>query len=283
MSADTVEVAVFEKTSPKVRKVGMDRPWAWLSAGWRDIRRSPGVSLGYGLLFTVAGIVIVGVALWLGLFSLVLPAATGFMLVAPVLVVGLYYVSRCHERGEKVTNRTPLEAWTRNGGQIAFMGFVLGFLFLVWMRIATLLFALFFSRTPPDISNFINDIVFSTANIPFLAIGTAIGAVLSILVFAISVISVPMLLDREDSNVFTAIATSFVAVRENKATMLAWAVLIALFTIAGIATAFVGLAITMPLIAHATYHAYKDVVVPESESAAKASAQGGGKNKKTGS
>lgn len=253
---------MFAGASPKVRRIGAGRPWLWLAAGWEDFRRTARIGLAWGLLFVAVGIALVGGAIYLGLYALVLPLAAGFMLVAPILVVGLYEVSRRLETGEAVTMATPLAAWRRNAGQIGFMGFALGFFFLVWMRVAQLLFAAFFSDAPPTLEGFLSAVVFSRANLGFLALGTAIGAVLATLVFAITVVSVPMLLDR-DTSVPTAIATSVAAVRVNPRAMLVWAAIIVLFVGAGMLTGFLGLIVALPLMAHATWHAYRDLVVRE--------------------
>lgn len=261
---DAKEVAVFFGDSPKVRKIGGDRPWIWLGRGWNDLRRVPKVSLAWGLGFVILGLLALGALYFFGVYYLILPFAAGFMLVAPVMVVGLYEVSHHLEDGLPVTMMTPYAAWRRNIGQIGFMGFILGLLFLAWMRLATLLFAVFFGNSPPDMANFVDQVILSTDNIAFLIVGTIVGAIISVIVFSIAAISIPMLLDRH-TNVFVAMATSAVAVRENPFAMLVWAVLIVLFVAAGMALGFVGLIITLPLIAHATWHAYRDIVVPAGE------------------
>lgn len=259
---DRIEIAVFSEASPRVRRVGNDRPWLWLAGGWEDMRRAAGVSVAWALIFVAVGAALTGGLAALGAYEAILPLAAGFPLVAPILVIGLYEVSRRLERGEAVDFKTPLLAWRRNAGQIGFLGFVLGFVFLAWMRIATLLFAWFFGTAPFAAGDFLNQVVLSGANILFLAIGTGIGAVLALVVFAISAVSVPMLLDRE-VNVFTAIATSVAAVRANPRPMLLWALLIVLFTGAGLLLALVGLILTLPLVAHATWHAYRELVAAE--------------------
>jgi uncharacterized membrane protein len=142
------------------------------------------------------------------------------------------------------------------------MGVALMLVFLFWIRVATLLFALFFSRVPLNVEQLVQATLLSADAIPFLAVGSAIGAFFAALVFAVSVVSVPMLLDRPVS-VLTAIATSLTAVKLNIRPMAVWAALIALFTGVGLVTFYVGLVVTLPLIAHATWHAYKDVVVPD--------------------
>lgn len=261
--AESAEIAVFSSASPRVRVVGMDRPWQWLALGLEDMRRSAPVSYLWGLLFVAAGCALIGGLALLGFYQAILPVAAGFPLVAPILVVGLYAVSRRIERGEPVDLKTPLSAWRRNTSQIGILGFILGFVFLAWLRIAMLLFAVFFGTEHfAGVADFASRVVFTGGNILFLAIGTAIGAVLAVVVFSIAAISVPMLLDR-DVSVFTAIATSYVAVRANPRPMLLWALLIVLFTGAGGLLALAGLVLTLPLIAHATWHAYRDLVAPE--------------------
>ena len=243
----------------KVNQVGLDRPWTWLARGWADFRKAAGIDIFYGCLFVVAGLVLMGLLYALDVPYVILPFGAGFMLVAPILAVGLYETSRRLGLGEKVTMATPLEAWQRNIGQIGFIGLALMLFLLAWIRIATLLFALFFSKTPPQIDQFVMQVFFSADSLSFLIVGTIIGAILAALVFAISVVSVPMLLDR-DVNTITAIVTSVSACLKNKGTMFVWACLIVLFTAAGLVTGFIGLIVVMPLIGHATWHAYKDLV-----------------------
>ncbi|MGE4012063.1 MAG: DUF2189 domain-containing protein [Alphaproteobacteria bacterium] len=228
------------------------------------MRAFPRFNFGYGAGFAVFGWIIVAAAVWFRAYYLVLPFTAGFFLLAPILAVGLYEISRRVETGATVDWTSILTAWRRNQGQIALMGFLLLAIHLIWIRIATLLFAIFFSKTPPDLSNFVIEIVMSSSNIPFLLLGSVIGLLLATLVFSIAVVSIPMLLDR-NVGLLTAVATSFKAVSENKWPMLVWAVLIVLFIAAGILTGFIGLIVTLPLVAHASWHAYRQVVVPASE------------------
>lgn len=264
---DKSEIAVFSEASPRVRRVSGDRPWIWLAGGWEDMLRTGGVSFAWAALFVAVGAALIGGAALLGIYEAILPLAAGFPLLAPVLVIGLYEVSRRIEAGEKVTFETPLLALGRNAGQLGVMGFVLGFVFLAWMRIATLLFAWFFGTGTFTGADFVNQVVLSGANALFLVIGSAIGAVLALVVFAISAVSLPMLLDRERENAFTAIATSVAAARANPRAMLLWAFLIVCFTGAGLLLGLVGLVLTLPLVAHATWHAYRDLVARDAAAA----------------
>ena len=250
-------------TLPGIRPITMDSPWEWLAKGWDDFLRAPAISLAYGAVFTIVGFLL-AFGLWeFGLFYLVMPLAGGYMLVAPVLGVGLYEVSRRLAAGEQVRLGSCLEgclsAVRRTQGQISLMaGFLLILLFF-WMWIALLIFMLFYGVRTPAPDTLLSEVFFQPQSVPFLVVGAAAGAAIAALVFAVSAISVPMLVDREVS-IVTAVATSFTAVSRHWQPMALWAGLIAVFTIAGVVTLFIGLAVTMPLVGYATWHAYKAIV-----------------------
>jgi uncharacterized membrane protein len=244
---------------PRVRLVHLDRPWTWLRAGWLDLLRTPQASLTYG-----AGLAAISAALTLGLWLagvlyLLLPLSTGFALIAPMLAVGVYDLSRRQESSEPTDFRSTLGVLKRNVPQLALMGLVLALLHLVWVRVAILLYALFFSGQNPTLPGAINNILFTNVGLAFLVVGSAIGFGLAVLAFAISAVSLPMLVDRPVS-VFAAIATSVAAVRLNVRPLALWAALIAGFIAFGVVTFYLGLIVVVPLIGHATWHAYRDLV-----------------------
>ncbi|WP_374632803.1 DUF2189 domain-containing protein [Ferrovibrio sp.] len=241
-----------------VRRVPDDRPWYWLILGWRDITRAPQVSLAYG-----AGLVGFSFLLVFGLsrydmLYLFLPMAGGFFLIAPLAAVGLYETSRRLSAGLPVDLYSILTEW-RRPMQVALFGLVLLLLHFAWVRVALLWFALYFNGTTPPLDALPFHLL-EPANLPFLVVGGLLGGIFALLAFAISAVSLPMLVDR-DVDPVTAIVTSVNAVRRNPKAMLLWAGLIVLFTAVGIATFFVGLGLLFPLVAHATWHAYKDLVV----------------------
>lgn len=249
---------------PAIRSVEMDRPWAWLEAGWRDFVRAPGVSIAYGGFFTVVGYLLT-YGLYAGdMLSLAMPLAAGFTLIGPLAAVGLYQVSRRLEQGNPVSIRIALRDIAAHIGTVSAMGLVLLLFLLAWIRLALLIFAIFFGGRPTNLQDFVGTVFFAPESLPFVVTGIAIGAVLAGVVFTISVVSLPMLLDR-DVGVAAAIATSFNAVMQNIRAMALWAALIAVFTAAGLATLYVGLVICLPLIGYASWHAYRDVVAPEGE------------------
>lgn len=255
-------VPVFPSTSPEVRRVPVDRPWAWLAAGWRDLLAAPSVSLAYGAGIVALSWLLMFLLTQTGGFWLVLPITAGFFFVAPLLAVGLYETSRRLAAGEPVSLGHAMAAYKRNSLQLSWFGALLGIIHLFWIRIALLIFALFFGINFNPTWDSLVAKMMTAESIPFWIVGWASGGILAAFTFAIGAISIPMMLDR-DVNLFTAIATSFTVVTANWMPMALWAALIAGLNMMGMVPFFVGLAVTMPLVGHATWHAYRDLVLPE--------------------
>ncbi len=242
-----------------IHRVSVDRSGHWLAAGWRDFLRAPLVSLTYGGVFTAISFLIAYGLIAAGLGSLVLPLGGGFVLLAPIFVVGLYDVSRRIELNRDVSLANVFGAFRNNIGQLSAMGVVLLILWFVWVEIAIVLFALFFSSAPPALDQFVNEALLTTNGALLLIVGTLIGAVFAITIFTITAVSIPMMYDRP-VDIATAIATSVLTVRANWRVMFGWAAMIALITVCAVATFFIGLAIALPVLAYATWHAYRDLV-----------------------
>lgn len=248
-----------------INKIDADRPWTWLARGWRDLCRVPALSLPFGLVYAALGIGITALVAVYEVFYLTGPLIAGFMLVGPLAAVGLYEISRSLALGVPIQPLNVLTAWRRNRLQVFLMGLTLMLVLLAWMRIAQLIFALFnsFTPPPPEFLDFI-DFLLAAERIPFLVVGTTVGGVIAAGVFAITAISIPLLVDRSDRDIFQAMATSINAINANFWPMALWAWLVALFIGVGIATGFIGLIITLPLIGHGFWHAYKALVVWDS-------------------
>lgn len=259
-------IPVFPVHGPHIRRISPERPWLWLAAGWRDFLRAPRTSLLYGAGIAAVSIVLVALLENLDLLGLLLPLLAGFALVAPVLAVGLYAVSRALQSGEPIHAKAILAAVRRNQTQIGLMGVLLMMIHLAWVRLATLLFALFFATIPTGLPQILDLLLRTPTGFAFLAVGTVLGAVLATFTFAISVVSLPMLLDT-DVSVVSAVATSWTAVVANKKPMALWAAIIAGGTLFGFATFFLGLIVTTPLLGYASWHAYRDLVVPPTATA----------------
>lgn len=251
------------ETAPRpaaIRRVTPDRPWVWLTAGWRDLLANPQIGFFYGGALTVAGWILALLLLWAQTAWAILPASAGFFMVAPLLAAGLYEASRLREAGLPVTFRACLMGFTRNGGQLAFMGVVLVVLHLFWVRVAALIFMLMFGiNFAPSLETLPMAMLRSPMLLPFLVVGTAAGAVLAAAAFAISAVSIPMIVDR-DITAMEAITVSLRTVAANPAAMAFWAGLIVVFTAMAMVPFFLGLALVIPLIGHATWHAYRDLV-----------------------
>ncbi|MDA8230724.1 MAG: DUF2189 domain-containing protein [Magnetospirillum sp.] len=241
-----------------VRVVSLERSAQWLDRGFRDFAAHPGIGLFFGSVFAAFGwLLTIGLGS-IGMGSLILPLAGGFMLIAPLAAVGLYEVSRRRERGLEVTLRSSLGA-LRGNSQMADMGLVLLLIFFVWIELAMVLFALFYGMRPPALGEFFQQVVLAPAGVPFLTLGTAVGGVLAALAFAVSVVSMPMLMDR-DVSALTAVRTSLRATWLNRWGMVGWAATLAVLGILGVVFFFAGLAVTLPIAAHASWHAYRDLV-----------------------
>jgi uncharacterized membrane protein len=244
-----------------IRKVAPDRPWAWLSAGWRDLMANPRIGFFYGGALAASGWLLILILLGVRSAWVILPASAGFFMVAPLLATGLYEASRLRAEGKPVTFDACLRGFTRNGQQLAFLGVVLVILHLFWVRVAALIFMLMFGiNFTPSLEDLPLAMLRSDMLLPFLIVGTGAGAILAATAFAISAISIPMLVDR-DASAMEAIALSMRAVLTNPGAMIFWAGLIVVFTAMAMVPFFLGLALVVPLIGHATWHAYKDLVV----------------------
>lgn len=241
---------------PAIRQVPASRPLEWLRMGWTDLRRNVWLSATYGLVLALAGWELLLIAVpYPYLYTAVI---SGFMLVAPMLGAGLYEASRRQEQGMATGFLDSLGGWTRNGDAMALFGLLLALVAIAWERLSAILFALAYGGELSSVQSFVGT-VFLSGNYVGLALAyVALGALVATLVFAMSAISVPMLVDRE-IDVLTAIATSLKAVRRNPAAMTVWAALLVALMVVGFTTLLVGMILLLPLAAHASWHAYRDL------------------------
>ena len=233
----------------KVNIVPINAPIKWIHQGAEDMKKAPVVSLTYGLALTLLSIAITYLSWSFGTLGLYLGMATGFLLIGPVLAIGLYSFSCQLEQGRKPILGYCIRESRVRIKDIVIFSLILLIVFLLWARAATAVHIFF-----PENSNY------SIADLAmFLGIGTAIGAFFSTIVFTTSAFSLPMLMDRE-TDAITAVVTSVNAVLRNKKTMLIWAIIIVSFVAIGFITFFIGFIVFLPLIGHATWHAYRDTI-----------------------
>jgi uncharacterized membrane protein len=253
--APTQPVPLVSPFAP-IRTVSAGAPFRWLALGARDLRRAPAASMAYGLAFAAMG----------GLIGMVFrhayeytsALAAGFLLMGPFLATGLYDISRQLENRGSVDFVATTTTWRTNLGAFSLFALVLTIIMLIWARASLVTFALFFSSGMPTLKSFIAQII-TVEHVDFLATYLAVGAIFASIVFAVSVVSVPMMLDRGTDTIVAAL-TSVRALFANPLPLLVWALLIVVVIGIGFATFLVGLIVTVPLIGHATWHAYKALV-----------------------
>jgi len=223
-------------------------PWRWLRAGWRDVRRTPGLTLLFGAVIVLVSAGMCWLAYALGRFALLATLLSGFVFVAPLLCVGLYCVSRALEQGRRPQLRESFVLARRVLGQAGVYALGQGVIILLWSR-AGMMVSAFFPFDGSDPAVFLE----------FLALGSAVGAVFAALTFAVTAFSLPMIADR-DVDMVTAAVSSVHAVMRNKRVMVVWGVLLVALTAIGFATALIGLGLLMPWLAYASWHAYRETL-----------------------
>jgi len=229
----------------------------WLRAGWEDFRRvRPDASLFYGLL-----VMAVSMGIVLGLFLLradyaLFPALSAFMVVGPAIAIGLYEKSRALASGEEVSLRRMLFVSPRSRGQILYVGVLLVLMVFLWVRVAVLLYALFFGMHPfPGLDGIVTELLTTASGWGLLISGSLFGALFASLGFGLGALSIPMLLN-ERTDAFTAMGTSMALTWNNLPVMLAWGGIVLVMFALCVFTLLFGLFIVFPVLGHATWHAY---------------------------
>ena len=245
------------------RRLGTWEPIGWLRLAWGDFKTAPRQSLTYGAVVVLLSWALAYIAIRFGGYFELLALVSGFILVAPLLAVGTYSISDQIERGLKPSLRRCFIAERRAFGNLMVFALVLMIVFLVWWRAASAVHIFFpVDMTTPDWTDYLQ----------FLGIGSVIGSIFATIVFSAAAFSLPMLVDRETDAV-TAVVTSINAVLRNKPAMAVWAAMIVLAVAPGFAMLLIGrergagfalvmalLGITLPLIGHATWHAYRATI-----------------------
>jgi len=251
---------------PEVRTIAPDQPVQWLILGWKDMARSPLLSMGHGLLMALWGAMLT----WLAhdQFWLLAGSVSGFMVIAPVLATSLYAMSRAMERGEVVNFQLLVTTWTQwqlklrlqpdSYWSLIRFGLLLAMAATGWVLTSSALITLLAPlpiHTPMD---FVRHVVLGTDNHLF-ELWLGLGGLMAAPMFASSVVSMPLLLDRRVS-VLQAVLTSWKTVLTHPVQMALWAFLIMGFSLLGIFSLFIGLVFVVPMLGHASWHAYRDLV-----------------------
>lgn len=248
----------------EVHVVAPDRPFAWLVLGWRDLLRAPAPGLLHGLVFLCAALGILWVG-W-GRGDLLAGAFSGFLLIAPALCTGMYETSRRLARGERPSVADVLSAWGRGGPSMIGLGLLLAGLGTFWVAASALIVLVAMqvslstgaaSGSLGSVSVFLNGFVLSPDHWPFL-LWLLAGGILAAVVFAVGVVSMPLILDRR-IGLRAAMLTSVRVVGRNPVTMALWALIVMVLTAVAIVTGGL-LIVFVPLLGHATWHAYSETV-----------------------
>lgn len=255
-------MSISGKVDPDVRPVATTDIAEALVEGLRDFQALPVYGLAFGVLYAAGGIAILMCLTAFGMIYLAYPLAAGFALIGPFVAIGLYDISRRREQGQPVSFGA-IWSTVRSRSEIGWMAFVTLFIFVVWMYQVRLLIALMLGLNASfsSFQEFMTAVLTTTAGLTFLIIGNAVGALLSLILFSLTVVSFPLLLDREVDFV-TAMVTSVRAVVTSPLPMIGWAAVIVILLIVSALPYFLGLVVTLPVLGHATWHLYRRLVAP---------------------
>ncbi len=252
-------VPPLEREHKFKRNLPIRSAFSWLQAGWRDMWIAPLPSLFYGLVVFIISLGVVSGLVHLAYDYILFPALAGFMVVGPVMAIGLYEKSRQLAHNEPITLSHMIFVRAVSGGQVLFIGLLLCALMAVWMRAAVLLYALFFGvRGFPGLDDIFRILVTTETGLWLLIVGSLVGGLFAAFSFAISVFSIPMMLN-ERVDALTAMGTSMGLVWNNRPVMIAWGAIVLALFILSLLTGLLGLIIAFPVLGHATWHAYKDI------------------------
>jgi uncharacterized membrane protein len=247
-----------------IRRVGTRDLIDALKRGWQDFSAMPSHALFLCLMYPVIGILLAGLTLGYALLPWFYPLAAGFALIGPVAAIGLYELSRRREAGVEVAAADALDVLhSPSIGAIVALSVLLMLLFLIWVATAHAIYVANFGYAAPlSIGQFVRDVLTTPAGWNLIVIGNGVGFLFAVAALVVSVVSFPLLLDR-DVGAAVALATSVRAVLENPATMALWGLIVAAFLLLGSLPLFLGLPVVLPVLGHATWHLYRKVVEPD--------------------
>jgi len=251
-------------TLPEVRKIGLADLKEALAKGIDDFRAFPTHVVFLSIIYPIVGIALARLTLSYDFLPLLFPLATGFALVGPVAATGLYELSRRRELGLDVQWKDAFGArQSPSIDAITALGGLLLAIFVLWIAVAQAIYVATFGYAPAaTIPNFLSQVFTTPQGWTLIVVGNAVGFLFAVTVLTISVVSFPLLLDREVGAV-VALLTSVRSVLRNPLPMAAWGLIVAALLLIGSLPLFFGLAVVMPILGHSTWHLYRAVVVPQ--------------------
>lgn len=255
-------MSISGKVDPIVRPVTVADIADAFGQGLRDFQAAPAYGLAFGAFYAAGGMLILACLTALHMVYFAYPLAAGFALLGPFVALGLYEVSRQREAGRK-PSVMQIAGLIRSRSELGWMAFVTLFLFVIWMYQVRLLIALFLGigASFGSLQEFISVVLTTNEGLVFLAVGNCVGAALALVLFSLTVVSFPLLLDR-DVDFVTAMITSVRAVVASPLPMIGWAATIVLLLAVSALPYFLGLVVTLPILGHTTWHLYRKIVAP---------------------
>ena len=263
-TADVLVGAGTQAVSPAVRRIAPADLLQALRCGLDDFSAMPRHAVFLCIIYPLLGIMLASLTLGYSLLPLLFPLAAGFALLGPLAAIGLYELSRRREAGLDSDSTHAFDVLrSRSLGAIIALGVLLMVIFLVWLAVAQAIYVAYFGyAAPTSIRKFINDVLFTPAGWGLIVVGTGVGFLFAALVLTISVVSFPLLLDRE-VGAAVALLTSVRAVAANPVTTALWGLIVAGLLVIGSLPFFLGLTVVMPVLGHSTWHLYRRVVEPD--------------------
>jgi len=246
---------------PAVRRIAFSDLKDALSKGADDFLAMPTHAIFLCAVYPIIGLLAARLAFGYSILPLLYPLVAGFALVGPVAALGLYELSRRREAGRDTSAAHALDVLQSSSiGAIVALGLLLLAIFVLWVAFANAIYVANFGyATPTSIGAFIDEVLTTRAGWTLIVVGNAVGFLFAVAVLSISVVSFPLLLDR-DVGVAVALLTSIRVVLKNPAPMAAWGVIVAGLLLLGSLPAFLGLTVVVPILAHATWHLYRKTV-----------------------
>jgi uncharacterized membrane protein len=249
---------------PAIRRVTPSDLWQSLARGVDDFAAMPSHAVFLCVIYPLLGLVLIGMTLGYSMLPLAFPIAAGFALIGPLAAIGLYELSRRREAGFDSSSGHAFDVLhSPSLGAIAALGLVLTAVFLIWLAAAEAIYiANFGYAAPTSVGQFVHDVFYTWAGWKLIGFGTGVGFLFAVAALAMSVVSFPLLLDR-DVGAAVALLTSIRVVAANPVTMALWGLIVAALLLIGSLPFFLGLTVVMPVLGHATWHLYRRAVVPD--------------------
>lgn len=253
--------AIWRPGEPAIRQIGVGDLIDCVRKGYDDFRAVPSHLIFLAIIYPVVGIVLARLFLGYDVLALVYPVLAGLTLIGPVIAIGLYEISRRLELGQPATLRNGLDVFDNpSKGAIARLSLFVFGLFFEWLALAHIMYRGLLGATPPEsVQAFVHQVLTTPNGQQLMISGNLLGFLFAVIVLMTSVVSFPLLVDRH-VGAAVAVRTSIRAVLENPVTMAVWGLFVAAALLVGCLTLFVGLALVLPILGHATWHLYKKVV-----------------------